>query len=416
MEYVIIGAGPAGVVAAETLRKHNDKGKITLIGNEDEPPYSRMALPYFLIDKINDHGTHLRQTANHYETLNIGYHQTHVNAINPAAKTLEITGGKTLLYDKLLLATGASPIKPPIAGLDLPGVHTCWTLEDAREIDKLATKGSHVVLMGAGFIGSIVLEALVTKGVSLSVVEMEDRMVPRMMDDIAGNMLKRWCQAKGVRVLTSTRITEISPGNGKDLHVTLDNGELPAAQLVVVAAGVRSNIDFLKGSGIKTDTGVLVNDTLQSSHPDIYAAGDVAQAKDFSTGEFNVLAIQPAAVEHGRIAAMNMAGLNTRHRGSLSMNVLDTLGLISSSFGQWMGEEGSESATMVDEANYKYLRLEFQEDRLIGAQSIGIHQHIGILRGLIQTGTRLGKWKQKLMTSPSRIAEAYVAKLHGSIG
>jgi len=181
---------------------------------------------------------------------------------------------------------------------------------------------------------------------------------------------------------------------------------------VVVAAGVRPNIDFLNGSGIATDEGVVVDDHLQSNVAGIYAAGDVAQAKDLSTGQFNILAIQPTAVEHGRIAAMNMAGLVTPHRGSLSMNVLDTLGLISSSFGQWMGEKGSDSAAMVDKANYRYLRLEFLEDRLIGAQSVGISEHIGMLRGLIQSGTRLGKWKQKLMTSPSQISEAYVSTLH----
>ena len=411
MKYVIIGAGPAGVVAAETLRKHDARGSITLIGNEGKPPYSRMALPYLLIDRITEQGTYLRHSPDHYDDLKIKYCQADVTAINPETKTVDLDSGKSLGYDRLLLATGAHPIKPPVPGLDLPGVHTCWTLDDAHEIDALARPGSHVVLMGAGFIGSIVLEALVTKGVSLSVVEMEDRMVPRMMDEIAGNMLKSWCKSKGVRVLTGTKITGISESD-QGLKVTLNKGKIPAAQLVVVAAGVRSNIDFLKGSGIDTDVGVLVGGRLQTNIEDIYAAGDVAQAKDFSTGGFNVLAIQPTAVEHGRIAAMNMAGLNTPHRGSLSMNVLDTLGLISSSFGQWMGEKGSETATIVDKANYRYLRLEFLDDRLIGAQSVGLSEHIGMVRGLIQSGARLGKWKQRLMAAPNRISEAYVATLH----
>lgn len=415
MNYVIIGAGPAGVIAAETIRKHDAGGSITLIGNEGEPPYSRMALPYLLIEKIEEHGTHLRQTKNHYNDLNIDYMHAHVRSIDPDANMVLFDDGQSLPYDQLLLATGARPIKPPVKGLKTPGVHTCWTLQDAREINKLATSGAHVVLMGAGFIGSIVLEALVTKGVSLSVVEMEDRMVPRMMDDVAGNMLKRWCEAKGIKVLTGNKITEISK-MGDNLEVSLSNDTLPEAQLVVVAAGVASNIEFLEGSGIKTDAGVLVNEKLQSSIANIYAAGDVAQAKDLSSGEFNVLAIQPAAVEHGRIAAMNMVGLDTKHRGSLSMNILDTLGLISSSFGQWQGVEGGEQAIMVDEENYRYLRLEFLENRLVGAQSIGLTEHLGMLRGLIQSDINLGKWKQILMASPSRVAEAYVAKIHGSTG
>jgi len=411
MKHVIIGAGPAGVVAAETLRKHDAKASITLIGNENEPPYSRMALPYLMIEKISEQGTYLRQTQDHYDTLNIKYHQAHVRSIDSGTRTISLDGGNSLDYDRLLLATGSHPIKPPIKGLELPGVHTCWTLEDSRQIDRLATSGAHVVLMGAGFIGSIVLEALVTKGVSLTVVEMEDRMVPRMMDEVAGNMLKSWCVAKGVNVLTSTKITEISKVDG-GLEVSLDEGSIPVAQLVVVAAGVRSNTDFLDGSGIDIKQGILVDDQMQTNVADIYAAGDVAQAKDFSTGSADVLAIQPVAVEHGRIAAMNMSGLHTPHRGSLSMNVLDTLGLVSSSFGLWMGKKGSETARMVDDANYRYLRLEFQDDRLIGAQSVGLSEHIGMLRGLIQSKTPLGKWKQTLMTSPTRISEAYVATLH----
>jgi len=411
MKHVIIGAGPAGVVAAETLRKHDAKSSITLIGNEGKPPYSRMALPYLLIDRIAEQGTYLRQSPSHYDKLGIKYVQANVEAVDPKSKTVLLNEGAPLAYDRLLLATGASPIAPPVKGLDLPGVHTCWTLDDAQKINELAQPGAHVVLIGAGFIGSIVLEALFLKDVSLTVVEMGDRMVPRMMDEVAGNMLKNWCTSKGVKVLTDTKITAIEK-HDKGLEVTLSKGKISTAQLVVVAAGVRSNIDFLKGSGIDTDAGIVVDDHLQTSVDDIYAAGDVAQAKDLSTGGFNVLAIQPTAVEHARIAAMNMAGLDTPHRGSLSMNVLDTMGLISSSFGKWMGEKGSDSAAMVDKANYRYLRLEFQGERLIGAQSVGFSEHIGMLRGLIQTGTQLGNWKQILMTSPHRISEAYVSTLH----
>jgi len=207
MKHVIIGAGPAGVVAAETLRRHDAKSSIILIGNEGKPPYSRMALPYLMIDRISEHGTYLRQSAGHYDALKIKYRQAGVSSVNPKSKTVNFDDGASLTYDRLLLATGAYPIKPPVKGLDLPGVHTCWTLDDANEIDTLAQPGAHVVLMGAGFIGSIILEALVVKGVSLTVVEMEDRMVPRMMDEIAGNMLKSWCISKGVQVLTGTKIT-----------------------------------------------------------------------------------------------------------------------------------------------------------------------------------------------------------------
>jgi NAD(P)H-nitrite reductase large subunit len=281
---------------------------------------------------------------------------------------------------------------------------------------QLCDKGAPVVLVGAGFIGSIILEALHARGADLTVVELAPRMVARMLDDTAGSMLKRWCEAKGVKVLTGTRVERISKatdGAGNALRVHLSDGKDVVARLIVLAAGVRSNAGFLVGSGITVDRGIRVDANLQSSVAGVYAAGDCCEAKDISTGQYDVLAIQPVAVEHGRIAALNMAGRAHPHRGSLNMNVLATMGLVSSSFGLWDGAKGGEGANAVDEAAYKYVRLEFAGDRLVGAQSIGQTDHIGILRGLIQTGFRLGGWKDRLMQAPERIAEAYVAVAQG---
>ena len=407
MEHVIIGAGPAGVIAAETLRKINPQSSIVLIGDESEPPYSRMALPYYLIEKIKEEGTYLRKNSNHFTDSSIKIIQDHVTSIDPDEKSLKLQNDGTVSFDKLLIATGSYPIRPPIPGMDLPGVHSCWTLEDGRAIAKKAKPGASVVLMGAGFIGCIVLEALASRGVKLTVIEMEDRMVPRMMNQTAGNFIKQWCQEKGVTVHTSTKVEAIEK-KGNSLKVKLSNGELLDADLVISATGVKSNIQFLDGSNIKTDRGILVNNHLQSSHPDIYAAGDVCQGKDFSTGEYSVQAIQPTAADHGRIAAMNMAGKNTIHQGSVNMNVLDTMGLISSSYGMWMGIDGGDSVELCDPHRYRYLNLQFEDDILIGAQALGLTEHVGVLRGLIQTRLHLGKWKHHLLNDPTRLMEAYL--------
>ena len=409
MTYVIVGAGPAGVVAAETLRKADPGGEILLIGDEPEPPYSRMAIPYYLTGMIAEEGTHLRKTEGHYDGAGITYRQGRVAKVSPDSKTLTLEDGSNQSYDKLLIATGASPIKPPIDGLDLPGVHHCWTLEDARNIARLAEKGSNVVLIGAGFIGCIILESLVERGVNLTVVEAEDRMVPRMADQTTGGLIKKWCQNKGVTVHTSTKVTKVSGGDQDDLTVTLDSGQTAPAHLVVVAAGVRSNTAFLADSGMQIEDGIIVDQHLQSSVPDIYAAGDCAQSREFSTNGWAVHAIQPTAVDHGRLAALNMAGQTAEFHGSLSMNVLDTAGLISASFGAWDGVEGGEHAEALDEENFRYMRLEFEDDVLVGALSLGRTDHIGILRGLIQTRVHLGAWKDKLKRDPHLIADAYIA-------
>jgi len=409
MQHVIIGAGPAGVIAAETLRKLDGDAQITLVGDEPEPPYSRMAIPYLLSERIDERGTYLRKDEGHYRSRRTEVLRDRVTGLDTQAHSLTLAGGGQLRYDKLLIATGSRPTAPSIPGIDSPGVHACWTLEDARSIMALAKPGANVVLMGAGFIGCIILEALAARGVKLTVVEMENRMVPRMLDETAGGLLKRWCESKGVTVRTSAKVTGIA-AQGAALEVSLDDGSTLPAALVIAATGVAPNTQFLQGSGIETGRGIRVNGYLQSSVADVYAAGDVAEGRDFSTGEYSVQAIQPTAAEHGRIAATNMAGGN-RHEypGSVNMNVLDTLGLVSSSFALWMGVDGGDSASLVDSERYRYLNLRFQDDVLVGASSLGLTQHVGVLRGLIQTRARLGKWKERLLHDPTRLMEAYLA-------
>jgi NAD(P)H-nitrite reductase large subunit len=408
MQHLIIGAGPAGVVAAEILRKCDEQAKIAIIGDEPEPPYSRMAIPYLLVDNIDESGTYLRDPKQYFKDLEIEVVQQRVDKIDPKKKEVTLADGKKRSYDKLLIATGSHPVSPPIPGLELPQVHSCWTLEDARSIIDLAKKGSNVVLIGAGFIGCIILEALVKRGVNLAVIETGNRMVPRMLDEKAGGLLETWCENKGIDVHTSCTVEGIVEA-GKGVEVSLSDGSKLEAALVITATGVKANTDIVEGTDIKVDEGIIVNRRMQTSDPDIYAAGDVAQGVDFSTGNFEVQAIQPTATDHGRIAALNMAGQGDEHHGTLNMNVLDTVGLVSCSFGLWDGVEGGDSAELYNPDEFQYINLQFDGDLLVGASSVGKTQHIGVLRGLIETRIRLGDWKQRLQQDPTAIMEAYVA-------
>jgi len=412
MKYIIAGTGPAGVIAAETLRKVDPGAGILLIGDEPEPPYSRMAIPYLLSGGIDEAGTHLRKAKDHYQGLDIRVLQDRITAVSAEKHEVTLDGGKTESFDQLLIATGASAVKPPVDGLDLPGVHHCWTLEDARNIARLAQSGSRVVLMGAGFIGCIILESLVSRGVKLTVIEMEDRMAPKMMNDTAAELLKSWCQDKGVSVKTGIGVSKVTAADGGGLTVHLSQGSPEPAELVVVATGVRSNTGFLEGSGVKVEGGVVVDDHLQSSVDGIYAAGDAAEGPDFSGG-WMVHAIQPTAAEHGRIAALNMAGRDATYKGSLIMNVLDTAGLISISFGHWQGVKGGEVSESLNRRSYRYTRLAFEGDVIVGALMLGRTDHVGVLRGLIQTPVYLGAWKERLMADPNLIMEAYLDRAAG---
>ena len=413
MDHVIIGAGPAGVIAAETLRGADPHAAIVMLCGEDEPPYSRMAIPYLLTGGIGEDGTYLRHGEGHFRSLGIELRMARAASVDPDKREIRLEDGGSLRYDRLLIATGSHPARPPVPGMDLPGVESCWTMADARRIAEAATAGARVVLMGAGFIGCIVLEALAARGVDLSVVETEDRMLPRMMDDAGAAMIKRWCETKGVRVLTSTAVESVAPADGR-MQLSLSGGTTLDADLVVCATGVTPNMAFLAGSGVETDRGIIVDDRLQTSREGIFAAGDVAQGPDFSTGETAIHAIQPTASEHGRVAAMNMAGIDTPYRGSLALNVLNTLGLISSSYGLWQGVKGGDRAVARDDDAFRYLRLEFDGDVLVGALALGLTQHVGVLRGLIQTRTPLGPWKEMLMRDPHLVMQAYLSRAQGA--
>jgi len=410
MQHLILGAGPAGVIAAETLRKHASSDTITVVGDESEAPYSRMAIPYLLTGSVGEEGTYIRRSADHYVRQRITLLRGRAACVDVNARGVTLEDGSRLPFDRLLIATGSSPARPPIPGIDGPGVHPCWTLADARAIQRLAQPGARVVQMGAGFIGCIILEALAARGVKLTIVEMGDRMVPRMMGPVAGAMIKQWCESKGLTVHTATRVDAIERDATPVLKVRLSSGLTIDADLVISATGVRPNIGFLRDSGILCLQGVLTDEHLQTNVPGIYAAGDCAEAYDKISGTTIVSAIQPNASDQARVAALNMLGRSTDLPGVTQINVLDTLGLISASFGKWDGVPGGQHVELTDRDAGRHLSLQFDGDRMIGCNAIGWTQHIGAMRGLIEGQVSLGEWKDKLLRDPTLLMEAYLAR------
>ncbi len=411
MHHLILGTGPAGVIAAETIRKHAPTDRITLVGDEPEPPYSRMAIPYLLIGNIDETGTYLRKSRSHFADQRIDVVHARAKRVDTDQRTVVLDNGQTLGFDTLLIATGSQPVRPPIPGMDCPGVHPCWTLEDARKIMALATRGARVLQMGAGFIGCIIMEALAARGVQLTVVEMGDRMVPRMMGPTAGNLIRQWCEAKGVQVFTGTRVEAIH--TEAPLRVRLSNGQNLAADLVISATGVKPAIGFLENSGITCLQGVLTDEHMQTNVAGIYAAGDCAEAFDKVSGKTIVSAIQPNAADQAYVGAMNMAGRRAELKGVTQINVLDTLGLISTSFGHWAGVPGGEHVELTDEQAGRHLSLQFKDDVLVGCNSVGWTDHVGVMRGLVEGGVRLGEWKDRLLQDPTRLMAAYLASAQG---
>jgi NAD(P)H-nitrite reductase large subunit len=253
-----------------------------------------------------------------------------------------------------------------------------------------------------------------------------------MMGPVAGNMIRDWCEAKGVQVFTSAKVEAIVP-NGSDnpgllsklanavgmgdeptdaaVTVRLSTGQKIPADLVISATGVKPNIDFLKDSGVTCLQGVLTDEHLQTNVPDIYAAGDCAEAFDKVSGTTIVSAIQPNAAEQARVAALNMAGQTATLKGVTQINVLDTLGLISTSFGNWQGVPGGDQVSLT--AQGRHLSLQFKDDVLVGCNSVGWTDHVGVMRGLVEGQVHLGEWKDKLKQDPTKLMDAYLASAQG---
>jgi NAD(P)H-nitrite reductase large subunit len=225
--------------------------------------------------------------------------------------------------------------------------------------------------------------------------------------------VEAWLRREGVEVRTAATITAIEEAGGRRRLRFADGSEI-AADVVLMATGIKTNLEWLAGSGVRVNRGIPVDDHLRSSVPNVYAAGDVAEGADLVTGAPEVHAIEPTAMEHGRIVGANMAGRDRAYRGSLLMNIVGVLGLDLASFGAWE-DAAAETAVAVRPDRAAYRKLLFTGDRITGGIIIGRSEDVwtgndvGMLKGLVQAGTRLGPWKAHLLRNPFDLKTAYVA-------
>lgn len=411
--HVIIGGGPAATNAIETIRQfESEPSQITLIS--DEVAHSRMALPYWLSGQIQREQTHTGND-DYFQRLQVKtLFGQRVASIDSTAKTLATEKGESIAYDQLLLATGSSPLKLPVDGSDLEGVTPQWNLQHIEA--SLATLNGkpnpRVVLVGAGFIGFIILSALHKRGCQLTVVERESNVLPRMLSGHSASFVERWLGQKQIKVHTGTSVTGITEDADGSKRVATSAGEIEA-DLVVVAIGVRPNTQLAESAGLTVDHGIVVNANMQTSDPSIFAAGDCAQGNSLLGGASEVHAIHPTAVDHGRVAGANMAGHTIAYPGSLSMNVLDVCGLQCVSYGDW-NDSSAEAFEISSESSNVYRNVLWRGDTISGAMfvgqanNVGMLTDVGMLKGLIQTQTPLGDWKDFLKKNPFDIRRAFI--------
>ena len=417
--HLIIGGGTAGMNAIRTIREEEaERSTITLVSAEK--PYSRMVLPYYLDRSIAE--SHVftataRVLADWGVTTQLG---KRASALDTKANVCTLDDGTTVEYDDCLIATGSSAVRAPVPGAEGPGVHSFWTLDQARGVLAQIQPGSHVVMVGAGFIAFTILNSILSLGAKLTIVEVAPRILPRMIDDTGAGLVQAWLEKNGVAVRPGAKLTRIDDAKGRRRLTMAAGGDL-VADVVIMATGIRTNLDWLKGSDVKISQGVVVDDHLRSSVPNVYAAGDVAEGPDL-IGETNAVhAIEPTAQEHGRIVGANMAGKDVRYRGSLIINIVEVCHLDVASFGAW-DEAKAETASGVKADRPAYRKLLWRGDRLTGAIILGPSSDIwttndvGMLKGLVQSGVSLGAWKAHLKKNPFDIKPAFIAtKTTGSL-
>ena len=410
--HVIVGGGTAGLNAMLTIREQ-DQGESEIVLVSAERPYSRMVLPYYLGRSIAE--SHVfTATPARLAQLRV---QTHIGAraasLDTAASKLTLNDGTVLEYDDLLIATGSSAVRAPVPGADGPGVHSFWTLDQARGVLAGIREGSQVVMVGAGFIAFTTLNSILALKAKLTIVEIAPQILPRMVDATAAGMVETWLRRHGVEVKTGVTLTAIEDAQGRK-RLRCEGQEDLLADLIIMATGIRTNLEWLQGSGVRVNRGIVVDDHLRSTVPNVYAAGDVAEGRDLVTGEAAVHAIEPTAMEHGRVAGANMAGKDVRYRGSLLMNIVEVCHLDIASFGAW-DDPSAEAVAAVRPERFAYRKLLWRGDRLTGAMILGkaddiwTTNDVGMLKGLVQTGGGLGPWKASVCRNPFNLKPAFMA-------
>lgn len=394
LHVVIIGTGGAGISAIRTIRSVDEKCKITAVSQEDQMPYSPCSLPHLIGGDIEKKNIY-RVEKDFFKKNNVrALLGTKVSKIIPKDRTVLADGGK-IKYDKLLIAAGSVPLRPPIPGIDTKGVFTLGNMADADEILKWVRKGAKkAIVLGAGFIGVECAIALRKLGLRVSVFEMLDWVLPKMLDEDTSQEVQNVLEKEGIEFHLGQQVSEIT-GNGKVNGVRAGKKN-SLCDMVVLGIGVRPNTEFLKGSGIRVNHGVVVDEHMRTSVKDMYAAGDIVEADDKIRGTKRVNAIWPNAIEQGRIAGYNISGQEKEYDGVESLNILDVYGIPVLSMGM-TSFELKDFEIERSKTNRSFKKLLLKDGKIAGVQMVGAIRNSGYLLSLVKRGIEVDDIRDDLL-------------------
>jgi nitrite reductase (NADH) large subunit len=380
MRYVIIGASAAGCQAAETLRRYAPQSSITLISEEARPLYSRPLLTYLLSREVFPDRVWLKKE-DYFSRWGLDpVLGEPVTRVDPGAREVCLASGRTLPYDRLLIASGARPRRPGIPGEELAGVFTLRTLADWQRLEAGLPEDAPVAVVGAGAVGLKAAEALAHRGLAVTLLEAESRALPRMLDGAAAEFLHQALARLGVELHLNARPAAVLGERGRVRALGMEGGREVAAGAVLFATGVLPNVEFLQDTGLTGEDGLTVDAQLKTAAPRIYAAGDCARAPHFFTGRPAYYPIWPAAAAQGRVAGANLAGAGLSYDGVLPQNSLSLSGFHLITGGLGPGEVG-EDCEVVSESDRRrgcYRRLMYYRGRLVGLTFVGAIEDAGI--------------------------------------
>jgi NAD(P)H-nitrite reductase large subunit len=390
MKILIIGAGPAGVTVAETIRELDRNVELEMFSLEPYPPYSPPAMADHFI-----HGSHahLWRGMNWPERNEINYHSgAKITAVDPDGHKVVLDNGSNVDYQRLVIASG-SRLYAPLPGADLPGVYNFKSLSAAESlVAKVKDQSaSSAVIVGAGFIGMEIALLLRELNVDVTQIEMLDQVMAAMLDADTASIALNLMRNRGINIRLDTKATAFV-GNGKAEGIQLDSGEILHADLLIAATGIKPNLEFIQNTNLEYDWGLRVDDHLQTTATDIFAAGDVVETPDRLTGEISVRAILPNAIEQGRVVGYNLMGFERLYQGAERMNSLKHLGLPIMAAGL---KEGDEILQTRRNGNLQTIYL--QENRLVGFQLVGDIRSAGIMHALMNRGESVLPIKDKLL-------------------
>ena len=382
---VIIGNSAAGLSALEAFRKKDRDSRVLMIDKEPVLAYSRVITPYFIMGGIKkEEGLFLR-TKDFYKEMDVKpLFGKGVLSIDTRSREILLDKGKKESFDLLLIASGGSPQRPETKGANPEDILVLRSLSDARKLRELKPKIQSGLFLGAGLVSLQTLQALFRGGARYTLVVKSDRILSQTLDPEASEIVEKHLKKMGVQILKGRDVVRLRGVNGSKV-ATLDKGEEIETDLIFAGKGVRPNTDFLHGSGIKTQNGILVNECVETNVEGIYAAGDVAQAPDFFSGQMVNYGLWPSAVEQGEIAGKNMAGLKEVYPGNLKMNVTRIFAMPIVSIGDFGSKRVAETLIRKDEKRNIYRKICLDEKGvIIGAILINRVDDLGVIHGLIR--------------------------------